>query len=167
MAMVLSQPGLLQGGSDAREQFLKMFAGEVLATFKTAAQFVPLTRQRTIGSGKSAQFPAVHTAGAHWHTAGESLITDQDAMGTPEDYLSNIATNEKEIFIDDALVSSTFVDSLASMMNHWDERREYSREIGLALAKQADEHSLAAILAASRSSATFTSGKTGGKFTET
>jgi hypothetical protein len=163
--MVLSQPGLIQGGSDAREQFLKMFAGEVLATFKTATQFVPLTRQRTIGSGKSAQFPAVHTAGANWHTAGESLITDTDVA--TNDYLSDIATQEKEIFIDDALVSSTFVDSLASMMNHWDERREYSREIGLALAKAADEHALAAILSASRASATFTGGKSGGKFTET
>ena len=143
----ISRLGLKNGGSDNNALFLKVFAGEVLSTFQETNLFMDKQIVRTISSGKSAQFPVLGTAGAHWHTPGESVITDADAASAA--YLSNIKATEREIFIDDAMVSSVLIDDLDSMKNHWDHRSEYTSAIGRALALQADEHILASILAAS------------------
>lgn len=136
---------------DANVNFLKVWAGEILATFQEANKFMPLTMSRTISTGKSATFPVIGTAAAHWHTPGTSVITDQDA-GTAE-YLSKIKVTEREIFIDDCLVSSVLVDDLDAMKSHWDYRSEYSSAIGRALAKEADEHILATIYAGAQATA--------------
>lgn len=136
---------------DANVNFLKVWAGEILATFQEANKFMPLTMSRTISTGKSATFPVIGTAAAHWHTPGESVITDQDA-GSAE-YLSKIKVTEREIFIDDCLVSSVLVDDLDAMKSHWDYRSEYSSAIGRALAKEADEHILATIYAGAQATA--------------
>ena len=42
---------------DSNANFLKLFAGEVLATFLESNKFLPLTMTRTLSSGKSAAFP--------------------------------------------------------------------------------------------------------------
>jgi hypothetical protein len=112
---------------------------------------MPLQTTRTIQSGKSASFPIIGTAGARWHTPGESVITDADAGGT--NYLSKIKHSEREIFIDDCLVSSVLIDDLDSLKNHYDHRSEYSSAIGRALALEADKHILSTILAACGASA--------------
>ncbi|QDP54784.1 MAG: putative minor capsid protein 10B [Prokaryotic dsDNA virus sp.] len=134
-------------GADANANFLKLFAGETLSTFTEANKFLPLINTRTISSGKSAAFPVVGTAAAHWHTAGESVITDADEGSA--NYLSKIKSTEREIFIDDVLVSSVLIDDLDAMKNHWDHRSEYSSAIGRALALECDKHILASIYAGS------------------
>lgn len=156
----VSRLGQDLGTGDANANFLKVFAGEVLATFQEANKFMPLIMTRTISQGKSAAFPVIGTAAASWHTPGESVITDQSAagsQGTPDppaaDYLSQIKVTEREIFIDDVLVSSVLVDDLDAMKVHWDHRSEYSSAIGRALAREADSHILATILAGARASA--------------
>ena len=141
----------LADGGDANTNFLKVWAGEILATFQEANKFMPLTMSRTISTGKSATFPVIGTAAAKWHTPGESVITDQDAGSTA--YLSKIKVTEREIFIDDCLVSSVLVDDLDAMKSHWDYRSEYSSAIGRALAKEADEHILATIYAGATAAA--------------
>lgn len=128
-----------------------MFAGEVLATFQEANKFMPLQTTRTISSGKSASFPILGTAAANWHTPGESVITDSDVGGA--NYLSKIKASEREIFIDDCLVSSVLIDDLDALKNHYDHRSEYSSAIGRALALEADKHILSTILAACGASA--------------
>ena len=137
--------------TDSNELFLKVFAGEVLSTFQEANKFMPLIMSRTISSGKSATFPVIGTAAARWHSPGESVITDTDASS--QAYLSQVKVTEREIFIDDVLVSSVLVDDLDSMKSHWDYRSEYSSAIGRALAKEADEHILASVYAAASASA--------------
>lgn len=112
---------------------------------------MPLQTTRTISSGKSASFPVIGTAGARWHTPGESVITDADAGSTA--YLSKIKHTEREIFIDDCLVSSVLIDDLDSLKNHYDHRSEYSSAIGRALAKEADEHILACVQGAGNAAA--------------
>ena len=52
------------------ELFLKVFAGEVITTFEENNAMLPLTRVRTISSGKSAQFPTSGVASATYHTPG-------------------------------------------------------------------------------------------------
>jgi hypothetical protein len=131
--------------------FLKVFGGEVLATFQEANKFMPLQMTRTISSGKSAAFPVIGTAGAHWHTPGESVIADADAGGVA--YLSKVKHTEREIFIDDCMVSSVLIDDLDSLKNHYDHRSEYSSAIGRALALEADKHILSVVLAAANAPA--------------
>jgi hypothetical protein len=171
--MGVSRLGQDLGTGDANVNFLKVFAGEVLATFQEANKFMPLIMSRTISQGKSAAFPVIGTASAHWHTAGESVITDQAAAGSGDpadpaaaDYLSQIKVTEREIFIDDVLVSSVLVDDLDAMKSHWDHRSEYSSAIGRALAKEADEHILASIYAGASATANIP-GVTAGGFVKT
>jgi hypothetical protein len=159
-----SRLGANLGGADANENFLKVFAGEVLATFQETNLFLSRTLTRTISTGKSAAFPVIGTAAAHWHTPGESVIIDQAAAGTQSpanpaaaDYLSIIKSTEREIFIDDALVSSVLVDDLDAMKVHWDHRSHYSSGIGRALALECDKHIMSTILAATRAAENITS----------
>ena len=159
----VSRLGSNNAGADSNELFLKVFAGEVLATFQETNLFLPRTLTRTISTGKSAAFPVIGTAAAHWHTAGESVITDQAAagsQGTPDpaaaNYLSIIKSTEKEIFIDDCLVSSVLVDDLDAMKVHWDHRSHYSSGIGRALALECDKHIMSTILAASEATENIT-----------
>lgn len=151
MAMVLSRPGQNLGTGDENTNFLKIMANEVLAVFRELNVMMPLHRTRTITSGKSAAFPVVGLAGAHWHTAGESVITDTDADSA--DYLNNIKSTEKEIFIDDPLVSPVLVTDIDTLKNHWDHRAEYVDALGRSLALEADVHIMSAVLAAARSAA--------------
>ena len=136
MAMQLSRPGQLDNAGDQNAIFLRQWAGEVLATFEEACVMMPCHTVRTISSGKSAQFPAVGTANARYHTPGESIIEGQDAGSN--DYLSAVATGEITVTINDLLVSSVFVANIDEAKNHWDVRSEYTRQMGYALANAAD-----------------------------
>lgn len=159
--MAYTQLGQLSGGADdSQEGFLRLWAGETLATFQENNKFLPLIQQRTISNGKSATFPVIGTAASRWHTPGESLITDTDGETPANAYNSQIALQEKEIFIDDMLTSSVLVDDLETMKVHWDVRSEYTSAIGRALAKSVDEHILATIYAGASASETI-SGVTG------
>ena len=53
--------------------FLKVFAGEVLSSFRKATIFEDLHTVRTISSGKSAQFPIIGLSSTAYHTPGTQL----------------------------------------------------------------------------------------------
>jgi len=137
MAMVTSRSGQENGTGDQNALFLKKFAGEVLSVFEENNVMMPLHTVRTIESGKSAQFPAIKTASATYHTPGNSLITDTDADSS--NYLSNIKHNEIVVTINDLLVSSCFIPRIDEAKNHYDVRGEYTRQMGAALAIEADK----------------------------
>ena len=122
--------------------FLKVFAGEILTAFNESNIMKDLTMVRSISSGKSASFPVTGTASAKYHQPGESLITDS--------YLSQIAHNEKQIFIDNLLVSSTMIAEIDELRNHYDLRSIYSAELGKALAKECDINIIKTFIAAAR-----------------
>lgn len=117
--------------------FLKQFAGEVITAFETANIMMGLHTVRTISSGKSAQFPVIGTAEAKYHTPGNSVIEDETR--------AEIQHNERTIGIDDLLLSAAFVDSLEEAKNHYDYRSEYTRKLGYALAKKADQQLLSVV----------------------
>lgn len=137
---------------DTNALFLKVFAGEVLSVFEETNVMMPLHTVRTISSGKSAQFPAMATASASYHTPGESVL-QQNVTYTGEDdgtannlgttntnkYLSQIKHSEVVITINDLLQSSTFIANIDEAKNHYDVRSEYSRQMGFALANKADK----------------------------
>jgi len=153
MAIFNSQPSRIGQSNltgDADALFLKVFSGEIITTFEENNVMMPLHRVRTISSGKSAQFPLTGTAGAGYHTPGESLLSTPAttavsggvtgvATGSASKYLNKIRHAEKQIFIDDVLVSSVFVADIDEMKNHYDVRSIYSTEIGRALAYAADK----------------------------
>lgn len=165
MALVLSRPGQEVGAGDENANFLKVFSGEVLAAFDQANLFMPVTTVRSIASGKSAVFPALGKAGVNWHTAGESVITDQDAASA--DYLTNLKSTEKEIFVDDPLLSSVMVSQIDTLKSHWDSRSQYTTAIGRALAIEADTHILSTILAGAATANENVASQTGTGITNT
>lgn len=160
-------------GADADALFLKVFSGEIITTFEKYNVMMPLHRVRTIQSGKSATFPVTGVAGAKYHVPGESVlseaagtmgyasgVTGGATYGSPinfdtgvsatSKYLNRFKHNEKVIFIDDVLVSSTFVADIDEMKNHYDVRSIYSTEIGRALAYTADKNLIRTVIAGAR-----------------
>jgi hypothetical protein len=120
--------------------FLKIFAGEVLTAFDETNVMKDLHTSRTIASGKSASFPVTGKANAAYHTPGTPLLGTQ-----------KIAHNEIVINIDDVLVADTFIANIDEAKNHYDVRAEYSRLLGMALAKEFDTRTMRVGLLAARS----------------
>ena len=160
-------------GADADALFLKVFSGEIITTCEKYNVMMPLHRVRTIQSGKSATFPVTGVASAKYHVPGESVLSEAtgtagfagasastfatgvsfDTGNSPTSkYLSRFKHNEKVIFIDDVLVSSTFVADIDEMKNHYDVRSIYSTEIGRALAYTADKNLIRTVIAGARKS---------------
>ena len=135
--------------------FLKVFAGEVLTAFDETNVMKDLHVSRTISSGKSAQFPVSGKANAAYHTPGTPLLGAQ-----------TINHNEVVVNIDDVLIADTFIADIDEAKNHYDVRAEYSRLLGMALAKQFDVRLLQLAVLAARSSATVTGGNGGSAITD-
>ena len=130
--------------------FLKVFAGEVLTAFEENNVMKDLHTSRTISSGKSAQFPVSGKANAAYHTVGTPLLGTQQ-----------IPHNEVVINIDDMLIADTFIANIDEAKNHYDVRAEYSRLLGMALAKKFDQQTMQVGLLAARASATVSGGNGG------
>ena len=136
---------------DTNALFLKVFSGEILTAFETSTIMKGLQTMRTISSGKSASFPVTGIASANYHTVGNSILETQD--GSNSKYLSDIQKTEKQIFIDDMLVSSVFLANLDELKNHYDIRSIYASELGKALAKRFDIATMKTLFATSASAA--------------
>jgi hypothetical protein len=151
----VSRLGQANLAGDVDSLFLKVFSGEILTTFEEKNVMKDLHMVRTIGSGKSAQFPVAGIASAKYHTAGQN-IADAD-----NPYLSQIEHGEKVINIDDVLIASTFIAQIDELKNHYDVRSIYATELGRALAKRFDIATMKVLAAASRSAANITGGHGG------
>lgn len=137
-------------GAGVDSLFLKVFSGEILTAFETATVMKSLHTIRTLTSGKSATFPVTGIADSAYHTVGESIVEN----GTS--YLSDIGKTEKQIFIDDMLISSTFLANVDELKNHYDIRSIYAAELGKALAKRFDIATMKTLWAATGTSANLT-----------
>ena len=149
-----SRLGQVQAAGDVRALFEAVFAGEVLTAFETNVILKPLTEQRTIASGKSADFPAIYKASAAYHTPGVELT------GTA------IQHNEVKISIDDQLIADTFIANIDEAMNHYDVRGPYSTELGLSLALVYDKNVARNIARAARGGALFAADSGGSQITD-
>jgi hypothetical protein len=141
--------------TQANALFLKVFAGEVLTAFDETNVMKDLHVSRTISSGKSASFPVTGKANAAYHTVGTPLLGTQA-----------IKHNEIVVNIDDVLIADTFIANIDEAKNHYDVRAEYSRLLGMALAKQHDVRLLQLAVLAARGSATVTGGNGGSAITD-
>ena len=104
----VSQLGQVNASGDANALFLKVFSGEVLATFMRENKMLGMTSTRSISSGKSATFPVIGTTSASYHTVGNEITGTQ------------VKHNEKILNIDDLLLSSAFLSNLEEAKNHYD-----------------------------------------------
>lgn len=142
----VSRLGQANATGDALALFLKVFGGEVLTAFREKNVFLSRHMVRTISHGKSAQFPATWKAGARYHAPGTEILGQ------------NINHNERVISIDGLLISDAFLASIDEAMNHYDVRREYSFQLGAALARQFDMTVAQVGILAARASATVSGG---------
>ena len=147
---VTSRLGLVNNsGTGYNDLFLKVFSGEVLASFGRENLMLNMTTTRTISSGKSAQFPVTGTIASGYHTVGNEIVGTQ------------VKHNEKIINIDDMLLAHAFLAEIDELKNHYDVRSQYSTEMGQSLAKKVDQHLLQLVVLASAGSATITGGNGG------
>jgi len=151
----VSRLGLVNNsGTGVDALFLKVFSGEVLATFGRENLMMGMTTTRTISSGKSAQFPVTGTIASSYHTVGNEIVGTQ------------MKHNERIINIDDMLLAHAFLAEIDQLKNHYDVRSQYSKEMGQALAKKVDQHLLQLTVLASQASATITGGSGGTQITD-
>jgi hypothetical protein len=74
--------------------------------------------------------------------------------------------NEIVVNIDDVLIADTFIANIDEAKNHYDVRAEYTRLLGMALAKQFDIRLLQLAVLAARGSATVSAGNGGSAITD-
>ncbi len=128
-AAKLTRPGALNGGTDPRALYLKLFSGEMFKGFQHNAIARDLVMKRTLKNGKSLQFIYTGHTKAEFHTPGNSIMGNSD--GAPP-------VAEKTITCDDLLISSAFVYELDETLAHYELRGEISKKIGYALAQKYD-----------------------------
>ena len=125
----LTRPGSLNGGTDPRALYLKLFSGEMFKGFQHNAIARDLVMKRTLKNGKSLQFVYTGHTKAEFHTPGNSIMGNSD--GAPP-------VAEKTITCDDLLISSAFVYELDETLAHYELRGEIAKNIGYALAQKYD-----------------------------
>ena len=148
-----SRLGQANASGSTQALFLTVFGQLVLNSFLQANIMMPLVTVRTIPHGKTAQFPAIHTTSAAYHTVGAEVV------GTA------IKHNERTILVDDALIASAFVSNLDELKNHYDVRADYAKKLGHALALYTDIRQLRIAVLAARASATISGGSSGTQLT--
>ena len=129
LTTALTRPGSLNGGTDARALYLKLFSGEMFKGFEYNAIARDLVMKRTLKNGKSLQFIYTGRTTAEYHTPGNAILGNSN--GAPP-------VAEKTITIDDLLISSAFLYDLDETLAHYELRGEISKKIGYALAQKYD-----------------------------
>lgn len=139
-----SRPGANLLGADPRALMLDLFGGEVISAFETATVLRDKHQTKTLSKGKSFKFPAIWRAGGGYHTPGTEITGRQ------------IKHTDITIDPDDKLVSDVFVADIDELLNHYDVRAPYTKELGEFLARHYDANVLRTILLAARGAALFT-----------
>lgn len=133
IATPMAKNGVATTDADKLALALKVFAGEVLTAFQKSSVTHGHVLERSIASGKSAQFPVFGRTQAHYLKAGESL----------DDKRENIQQSERVIHLDGLLTADTLIFDLDEFIAHYDFRSPYSAELGNALALSYDASILA------------------------
>lgn len=139
------------GGAPFDDLALKVYSGMVLGSFNKATTTQGRRIERTIQSGKSAQFPVFgRFSAATKPTRGGEVV------------FSQINSNEHVIAIDGLLLAPLFLDILDEAKAHFDARAPYAEQQGQVLAEADDKRTLAALISACRRTAGDVPSVTGG-----
>jgi hypothetical protein len=124
-----------------RALFLKLGSTEVLDAFLRNCVFKGKTRERNIRGGKSVAFPITGRMLAKYHRPGDPILGQTNA---PSDL------NERVIELDELMISDIAISQLDELMNYYDVRQYYTKELGRALAYEYDKRVARLIYAASK-----------------
>ena len=124
--------------------FLKLFSGEVLATFNLESKFQDLVTTRRINGGISATFPNFGRVVASYHVPGTEI------QG------GNVRGNERVISLDGKLIAPVFFPDIDQATNHWDYRAPISAECGRELARINDYNTASMFILAARATGNIT-----------
>lgn len=144
-----NRPGQNLGAGDTRALMLDLFGGEIISAFESATVMRDKHMTKALANGKSYKFPAIWRATGGYHTPGVEITGDQ------------IQHTEITVDPDDKLVSSVFIADIDELLNHFDVRQPYTKEMGEFLARHYDANVIRAVIKASRGAALF-SGDAGG-----
>lgn len=108
------------------------------------------TREKTIGAGKSWQFPRTGTSIAEYVTRGQELLGNA------------FATDEVTVTVDAPLTSSHAIWDLDDLMSHFDIQGPMTQEMGAVLARTYDQNVMRSIALAARSATSTTIANTQG-----
>ena len=133
IANPMANRGVATTDADKLTLALKTFAGETLTAFQQSSVTHGHVLERSIASGKSAQFPVFGRTKAHYLKAGQSL----------DDKRENIQQSERVIHLDGLLTADTLIFDLDEFIAHYDFRSPYAKELGNALALSYDASVLA------------------------
>lgn len=139
-----SRPGQNQLAGDVRALMLDLFGGEVITAFETSTVLRDKHMTKSLSNGKSYKFPAIWRATGGYHTPGVEITGDQ------------IEHTEITVDPDDKLVSSVFIADIDELLNHFDVRQGYTKELGEFLATHYDANVLRTLIQASRGPSLFT-----------
>jgi len=134
-----SNPGFKAGGAAGNiDLLLDIFGGEIQAAYERATVMRDKHRIFKLENGKSLRFPRVGRATATYHTPGTEILGKQ------------IDHDEIILSSDDKLISDVFVSDIQEILNHFDVRGEYTRQLAEALAVQYDQNVMRAVIKAAR-----------------
>jgi hypothetical protein len=119
--------------------FLKLGSAEVLDAFMTNCVFKGKTRERNIRGGKSVAFPITGKMEARYHQPGTQILGQGN---DPSDL------NERVIELDALMVADAAIYQVDELMNYYDIRQIYTKELGRSLAYEYDKRVARMIFAA-------------------
>lgn len=147
----VSRAGQQNLTGDALALFLREFGELVLEAWEEVNKFERNSYQRSTTVGKSDTFPIIgRKRDAFEHTPGE-LITG-----------GSIEHNEVEITLDPILVDAAFIAEIDELMNHYELRAPYARQLAESLSTVYDRRiAILSVLAARNATPPYTGGPTG------
>lgn len=143
-------PGQDQLAGDQRALMLELASGEVLGAFASTTIMRDKVQSKSLSKGKNFRFPAIWRAGGGYHTPGTEITGRK------------IPHTEIKVDPDDKLISDVFLSDIDEVLNHFDLRQPYTKEMGEFLARHFDTNIMRTILRASRQGALFAGDQGGG-----
>ena len=126
-----------------REMFLRLGSSEVLDAFMINTVFKGKTRERKSRGGKSVDFPITGRMLAAYHQPGKPITGDGN---DPSDL------NKRTIELDALMIADTAIYQVDELMNFYDVRQIYTKELGRALAVEYDKRVARLVYAAANNS---------------
>lgn len=154
MVTTYTQTGQQNGSGADDALFLKMYGGEVLASYNAANVMEQYHLVSTHDSGKSFQFPKIGRATAQYWDGSTELTG------------LNVNSSEINIDINDLLYHDLYIREIDELRDHVSKRAELARQQGEAIAIQFDQGILRMGILASRAAATVTGTEAGTEITD-
>jgi len=126
-----------------RAMFLRLGAAEVLDAFLTATIFKGKTRERNIRGGRSVSFPITGKMEARYHQPGTQILGQGN---DPSDL------NQRVIELDALMIADAAIYQVDELMNYYDVRQIYTKELGRSLAYEYDKRVARLVYAAANNS---------------